>query len=110
MSKILDFITGDMSEKKRYRANEKRAKALPSEYAQAYNDIKHYLWNTAGIFTIDPLISLVDLFEEASADGKHVIDITGPDVATFADDLVRGERSYKDQQRKKLNDKLNKRG
>jgi DNA-binding ferritin-like protein (Dps family) len=108
MNKIVKTIIGDLNEKKKYRENEKRAKALPAEYAQAYNDIKHYLWNTSGILTIEPLVSLVDMLEEAAANGKHVVDITGPDVAAFADDLVRGERSYKDQQRKKLNDKLNK--
>ncbi len=109
MSKIINTIIGDLTEKKKYRQNEKRAKALPTEYAEAYNDIKHYLWSTSGILTIDPLISLVDMLEEAAADGKHVVDVTGSDVAAFADDLVRGESSYKDQQRKKLNDKLNKR-
>lgn len=110
MGKIINTIIGDMGEKKKYRENEKRAKALPAEYAQAYSDIKHYLWNTSGILTIEPLVSLVDMLEEAAANGKHVVEVTGPDVAAFADDLVRGESSYKDQQRKKLNDKLNKKG
>jgi len=110
MSKIISTIIGDLGEKKKYRDNEKRAKALPTEYAKAYSDIKHYLWNTSGILTIDPIVSLVDMLEEAAADGKHVIDITGPDVAAFADELVKGESSYKDQQRKKLNDKLNNNG
>lgn len=109
MNKIIDTIVGDLNEKKRYKENEKRAKALPAEYAEAYDTIKHYLWNTSGILTIDPLVALVDMLEEAAANGKHVIDVTGPDVAAFADDLVSGEKSYKDQQRKKLNDKLNKR-
>lgn len=108
MNKIIDRVIGDLGEKKRYRENEARAKALPAEYADAYKNIRNYLWNTSGILTIDPLISLVDLLEEAAAEGKHVVDITGPDVAAFADELVKGESSYKDQQRKKLNDKLNK--
>ena len=107
MNKILNAIIGDFKEKKRYRKNEKRAKALPTEYAEAYKNIKHYLWNTSGILTIDPLISLVDMFEEASANGRNVLDITGSDVASFADELVRGEKSWKDQQRNKLNRKLN---
>ncbi len=110
MGKIIDTIIGDLNEKKRYRMTEKRAKALPAEYAEAYKNIKHYLWNTSGILTIEPLVSLIDMLEEAAADNKRVTDITGPDVAAFADDLVRGESSYKDQQRKKLNDKLNKNG
>ena len=107
MNKILNAIIGDFKEKKRYRKNEKRAKALPTEYAEVYKNIKHYLWNTSGILTIDPLISLVDMFEEASANGRNVLDITGSDVASFADELVRGEKSWKDQQRNKLNRKLN---
>ena len=108
MGKIMNSLIGDLNEKKKYRLTEKRAKALPPEYADAYKDIKHYLWNTSGILTIEPLVSLVEMLEEAAADGKRVTDITGPDVAAFADELVRGERSYKDQQRKKLNEKLNK--
>ncbi len=107
MNKIINAIIGDLNEKKKYRDNEKRAKSLPTEYAKAYNDIKQYLWATSGILTIDPLVSLVDLLEEAAANGKHVVEITGPDVAAFADELVRGESSWKDQQRQKLNKKLN---
>ncbi len=104
MGKIINTIIGDISEKKKYRENEKRAKALPAEYAEAYNSIKHYLWNTSGLLTIEPLVSLVDLLEEAAVSGRSVIDITGPDVAAFADDLVKGESSWKDQQRNKLNE------
>src|ERR1700712_4262866 len=103
MGKILNKILGDLSEKKAYNQNEKRAKALPAEYAEAYKNIKHYIFNATGILTMEPLKVLVDLLEEAAADGKHVIDITGPDVAAFADELVRGESSYFEQQRQKLN-------
>jgi DNA-binding ferritin-like protein (Dps family) len=103
MGKIINTIIGDLNEKKKYRETEKRAKALPAEYAEAYKNIRNYLWNTSGILTIEPLVSLIDLLEEAAADGKSVVDITGPDVAAFADELVRGESSYKDQQREKLN-------
>lgn len=110
MGSFIDTLIGDLNEKKKYRMTEKRAKELPAEYAEAYKDIKHYLWSTAGILTIEPLVSLVDMLEEAAANGRQVIDITGPDVAAFADELVRGESSYKDRQRKKLNDKMNKRG
>lgn len=108
MGKIIRTIIGDFEEKKRYRAAEKRAKALPTEYATAYKEIRQYIWSTSGLLTIEPLVSLVDMLEEAAAEDKRVIAITGPDVAAFADELVRGERSYKDQQSKKLNEKLNK--
>jgi DNA-binding ferritin-like protein (Dps family) len=107
MSKIIDTIIGDLNEKKRYRENEKRAKALPKEYSEAYAEIKHYLWNT-GMMTIEPLFPLVDLLEEAAADGKSITEITGPDVAAFADELARGTRTYHDDQRNKLNNAVSK--
>jgi DNA-binding ferritin-like protein (Dps family) len=103
---IIDTLIGEVSEKKRFRANEKRAKSLPPEYREAYENIRNYLWSTSGVESIDPLIALVDLLEEAAASNKHITDITGPDVAAFADELVRGEKSYKDQQRDKLNRKF----
>lgn len=53
--------------------------------------------------TIGPLISLVDMLEEAAANKRKVTDITGPDVAAFADELAKGESSWKDKQREKLN-------
>ena len=106
MSKIIDTIIGDLSEKKEYRENEKRAKALPTEYFSAYKNIKQYIFSTSGILSFEPLKSLVELFEEAAADNRKVTDITGPDVAAFADELVRGEKSYQGLQGKKLNDKF----
>lgn len=54
---------------------------------------------------MEPLKVLVDIIEEAAANDRHVIDIIGSDVAAFADELVRGEKSYQDQQREKLNKK-----
>jgi DNA-binding ferritin-like protein (Dps family) len=103
---LIDKLVGDLSEKKRFRANEKRAKSLPPEYRDAYKKIRNYLWSTSGVESFDPLVSLVDLLEEAAADGRSVTDITGPDVAAFADDLVKGESSYQDKQREKLNKKF----
>ena len=108
MSKLINTIIGDMGEKKAYRENEKRAKALPTEYADAYKNIKHYIFSTSGILSMEPLRVLVDMLEEAAAEGKHVLDITGPDVAAFADELVRGTKSYQDQQRDKLNKNMGK--
>lgn len=103
MGKIIDTVVGSLDEKREYRKNEARAKALPAEYAEAYKKIRNYVFSTSGILSFEPLKVLVDMFEEAAADGKHVIDITGTDVAAFADELVRGEKSYQDQQRQKLN-------
>ena len=108
MNKIINTIIGDINQKKEYLKNEKRAKALPAEYAEAYKEIRNYIFNTSGIFSMEPLEVLVDILEEAAAEKKSVIEITGSNVAAFADELVHGVKSYQDQQRDKLNKKLNK--
>lgn len=106
MNKIINKVVGDIREKKVYRENEKRAKTLPAEYVSAYKEIKRYMWNTSGLLTIDPLVELVDILEEAAADGRRVTDITGPDVAAFVDSLVSSEQTYYNKKRNKLNKKL----
>jgi DNA-binding ferritin-like protein (Dps family) len=103
MSKILDKIIGDIDDKKEWRAMEKRAKALPHDYQVVYEEIKKYMWKSTGISTIDPFRTLIDLFEESAANGKKVLDITGDDVAAFCDELVKGEKTYFEDLRKKLN-------
>jgi len=112
MSKILDTIIGSIEDKKEWRAIERRAKALPHDYNVVYEEIKHYLWQSSGILTIDAFRSLIDLFEESAAAGKPVLEITGKDVAAFCDELVRGEKTYFEGYREKLNknitDKLEK--
>lgn len=103
MNKFLDTIIGSIDEKKEWRRTEARAKALPAEYATAYKEIKSYIFTTSGIEKIQPIVALVDLFEEAAANKKRVLDITGPDVAAFVDELVRDEQTYFEKRRKKLN-------
>jgi DNA-binding ferritin-like protein (Dps family) len=108
VNKIINAIVGSLEEKKAYRQNEARVKSLPDEYATAYKEIKQYIFATSGILTMEPLKALVDMLEEAAADGKHVVDITGPNVADFADELVRDTKSYQGIQRQKLNKKITK--
>ena len=104
---ILDKIIGSLDEKKAFHANEARAKALPEEFATAYKEIQKYIYSTSGIFRMDPLKTLVDMFEEAAANGRHVTDITGIDVAAFVDELVSETESFQGHQRDKLNKKFN---
>jgi len=103
MSKFLDIIIGSIEEKKEWRAMEARAKLLPRDYRVAYDEIKKYIWNSSGISTADPFKVLLDLFEESAANGKAVLEITGNDVAAFCDELLRGEKTYFEDWRKKLN-------
>jgi len=107
MGKIIDTLIGSLEEKQEYKKNEARAKALPEEYFTAYKDIKNYIFQTSGIVSMKPLVDLVDILEEAAANGKQVLEVTGPDVAAFADELTRDAKSYKGALSDKLNEKLN---
>ena len=57
----------------------------------------------SGVSTVKPFKTLVERFEVGVADGKHVLTITGDNVVAFADELVRGEKTYFDECREKLN-------
>jgi len=106
MGKIIDTIIGNIDEKRDYNKNEARAKNLPAEYFTAYKEIKGYIFRTSGIVSMEPLKVLVDILEEAAINGRQVLEVTGPDVASFADELVRDTKSYQGNQRKKLNQNL----
>ena len=105
MSDLLSKIIGDLEGKKEWKALQARAAALPEDYRFVYDEIKSYIWN-GGTELMDPtnvFKRVVDLFEEGAASGKHVLDVTGGDVAGFVEDLARGGRTYLDDQREKLN-------
>jgi len=107
---IFDKIIGSLDDKREWKAMEARAKALPSEYHNAYKAIQKYMW-TAGGSTDWKEISLIfngiiDMFEEGAAEGKKVTDLTGEDVAAFCDELVEDTETWKDKYRAKLNDTI----
>lgn len=114
MNDFINKIIGDLEGKKEWKAVEARAKALPEDYQTVYNEVKHYVWS-GGTGLMDPsnlFKRMVELFEEGAANGKQVLEITGNDVATFVEGLVRDEKTYTDGLREKLNknitDKLGK--
>lgn len=51
---------------------------------------------------------LLELFEEASAEGRKVLDITGEDVTGFAEELLNGVDTRQNKAGKELNDKIKK--
>lgn len=105
MNDFINKIIGDLEGKKEWKALETRAKALPEDYQTVYDEVKNYVWH-GGTGVMDPsnmFKRMVELFETNAADGKHVLEVTGDDVAAFVDELVRDERTYTDSLREKLN-------
>ncbi|WHY94613.1 DUF1048 domain-containing protein [Neobacillus cucumis] len=108
---IFEKIIGSLDDKREWKAMEARAKALPSEYRNAYKAIQKYMWTTGGGPTnwkdsSRIFYGILDLFEEGAAERKKVTDLTGEDVAAFCDELVKDEQTWKDKYRKKLNDTI----
>jgi DNA-binding ferritin-like protein (Dps family) len=82
-----------IEDKKRWRAHIAWVKKLPRDYQIVYGEIQKYLWKIGpvelGEGDISLLIGILELFEEGAANGQKVLEITGPNVANFADDLVK---------------------
>lgn len=77
--------------KQQWRALQKRAQQLPTDYTIVYQEIQKYYLKVAPVqitSNFDYLSSLLNLFEAGAAQGKPVLDVTGNDVAAFADALI----------------------
>lgn len=112
MKKLMKYLAGDVEEKRAWRRAMKRVATLPDDYRFVYEKIVAYIWSFAGGTGMDMLktqYDLIELFEEGAAQGKNVLDVTGTDVASFCDELIRENRLWTDGPRRRLNRKINRR-
>lgn len=103
MIKLIQRIIAD---KKEYKEQMARAEALPEDYRFVFEKIHGYIWSLAGGDGSDMLKTqqeLIELFETSSVDGKHVLEVTGEDVAGFCDEFICDTKKWTDNYRKKLN-------
>ncbi len=102
-----DKITGnDMT--KDLNAFEIRAKKLPPDYQDAWEDIKNNLWAYAdfsGRNLMPILEGVLSLLEDTAADGESIEEVLGDDIKGFCLALAgeEGAKSYRDKWRKQLN-------
>jgi DNA-binding ferritin-like protein (Dps family) len=54
------------------------------------------------------LSGIIDLFEEGAALGKGVLEVTGSDVASFCDDLIKDSITYADIYQKSVGQEVKK--
>ncbi|MCR2825788.1 DUF1048 domain-containing protein [Microbacterium sp. zg.Y909] len=106
--KWIEYLTGPLEQKKQYRQDVARTKALPEPYATAAQAVHRYLLACGGITDGDTMVrmfaDLADLWEQAVADGTSVRGIVGDDPVDFADTFVQaygGER-WVDKERARL--------
>ncbi|MEG0417702.1 MAG: DUF1048 domain-containing protein [Gordonibacter sp.] len=100
------FIQKMIEDKKEYKGQMARAEVLPEDYRFVFKKIHAYIWGKAagdGSDMIEAQGALLDLFEAGSAEGRQVLEVTGRDVAGFADEFVRDIKQWTDAYRNRLN-------
>ncbi len=92
-AKWIEFLTGSLEEKKRYKEYQRRLEALPQPYFGAAKAVQRYLMYSGGVVDGATLVQmqgdLVELWERAAADGTPVRDIVGADPVEFAEEFAR---------------------
>lgn len=92
--------------KREYKQQMARVEALPKDYQYVFKKIQSHMWMFTAGSGYDMMkihYDLIELFEAGAADGKHVLEITGEDVASFCDELLRSARTYTEDWREALN-------
>lgn len=92
--------------KREYKQQMARVEALPKDYQYVFKKIQGHMWmfaSGAGYDMMKIHYDLIELFEAGAAEKKHVLEITGEDVATFCEELLRNARTYTEDWREALN-------
>ena len=92
--------------KREYKQQMERVESLPEEYQFVFKKIQEYMWGFvagAGYDMMEIQYDLIDLFESGATNGKHVLDVTGDDVAGFCDELLRNAKTHTENRREKFN-------
>ena len=95
-----------MEGKREYKGHVERVKALPADYRFVFEKIQRYMWKHAdgdGKDMMSLQYDLIGLFEEGAESNKHVLDITGEDVAGFCDELLKSVNTWTRSWPEKLN-------
>ena len=112
MNKFFDYyfnISKMIKSKREYKQQMVRVNALPKDYQYVFKEIQSHMWqfvSGAGYDMMEVQYGLIDLFEEGVAEGKSVLEVTGEDVAGFVDELLKNTKTYTEDWRNKLNQKI----
>jgi DNA-binding ferritin-like protein (Dps family) len=89
VAKWIEALTGSLEQKKQYRQDMARIKALPEPYRTAAKATHRYLMYSGGVTDGDTMVTrftdLADLWDRAATDGTPVRDVVGDDPVEFAE-------------------------
>lgn len=97
--------------KKEWRAHVSRVKLLPKDYQIVYGEIQKYFFKVGPVELTEGnglLSEILSFFEEGTAAGKGVLEVTGSDVAAFCDSLIEDSKTYADLYQESVNQKVDK--
>ncbi|WP_375401396.1 DUF1048 domain-containing protein [uncultured Amnibacterium sp.] len=107
-AKWIEFVTGPLEQKKRWRESVARLDALPEPYRNSARALQRYLLHAGGITDGPTLITMIgdfaDLWDRAAADGTPIRDVVGEDPVEFAEAFVQAYsgRQWIDEERGRL--------
>jgi DNA-binding ferritin-like protein (Dps family) len=84
---------GLMADKQAWRAHMAAVHALPRDYEVVYLEIQKYVFKVGPVAASGQekvLAELLQLFQDGAERQADVLDVTGHDVAAFADELIAG--------------------
>lgn len=112
MAEGIDSLKNIKKDKAEYKAQLARIKALPEDFNFVYEKMCEYMWSYAGGGSGYDMVALqeglLELFETGAAEGKTALEVTGDDVASFCDELLRNTTTYTEKRRDKLNREVQK--
>ena len=106
---MFEAVVGELELKKRWRQLKARKQQLPENHRKAHDAVERYLMYSAGI--ADGAIvtamaeDLLELFEQAAADGTPVSAIVGDNPVEFAEEFAKNysEGAWINKERDRLN-------
>lgn len=107
---FIEKITGsDMT--RDFKLFEARIKKLPTDYQNAWEEIKNNLWlygnsNFSGRNLMPIFANIVDLLETTVSDGQSAKEVFGDDIKGFCLALSGEKKSYRDKWREQLNNNI----
>ena len=90
----IETVTGSFDDKRRWKAYKTRTRQLPDAHKDGLGAVERYLMATGDIpadgqAMLAMFENLVELFEQAAADGTPIRDVVGTDPAEFAQEFAR---------------------
>jgi DNA-binding ferritin-like protein (Dps family) len=109
---MFEAVVGELELKKRWRQLKVRKQQLPENHRKAHDAVERYLMYSAGIADGAILTAmaedLLELFEQAAADGTPVSAIVGDNPVEFAEEFARNysEGAWIKKERARLNEAI----